>query len=72
MEALEFKSKIQKGKVQIPKHIKNQLSYNENKNVRVILLIEDEELVEDKAFQNLASEKFFEGYAKSDEIYDNE
>ncbi|QTY25992.1 hypothetical protein [Flavobacterium sp. CS20] len=72
MEALEFKSKIKNDKIQIPNHVKSKLVFNQNKNVRVIVLLEDSDDVEEKEFKNMASETFFEGYSHSDSVYDDD
>ncbi|RRO22164.1 hypothetical protein [Flavobacteriaceae bacterium 14752] len=72
MEALEFKSKIENNKIQIPKHVKSKLLFNQYKNVRIIVLLEDGDDVEEKGFKHMASEAFFEGYALSDSVYDDD
>ena len=68
MEAIEFKSKICKDSIEIPKHIKTQLQTIKDKNVRVIVLIDHE----DKQYQNFVAEEFLKGYADSDDIYDQD
>lgn len=72
MEALEFKSKIENNRIKIPKHVKSKLINNQNKNVRVIVLLEDGDDVEEKGFKHMASEAFFEGYSHSDSVYDED
>jgi len=56
MKALEFKTRI-----------KN----NRDKDIRVIVLIDDSDIYEDTTFQSVISEQFFKGYFDSDSIYDN-
>lgn len=72
MEALEFRSKIENDTIQIPDHVKSNLINDQNKNVRVIVLLEDSDDVEEKGFKNMASEAFFEGYSHSDSVYDDD
>lgn len=71
MKALEFKTRIKNNQIQIPIKIQAELKINQDKDVRVIVLIEDSDVYEDHTFQNMASEQFFKGYADSDAIYDN-
>ena len=72
MEAIEFKSKIDKESIKIPEHVKSQLIKSDNKNVRVIVLLDNSDITEEKVYQNFVSEEFLKGYADSDSIYDNE
>ena len=71
MRALEFKSKIKDNQILIPKKIQSELNPNKDKNVRVIVLIEDSELYDDLIFQQSTHSQFLKGYADSDSIYDN-
>lgn len=71
MKALEFKSKIIKGQIQIPSDIDLRLIKGQDKDVRVIVLIEDLEYNQDYAFKQIARDQFLKGYSDSDSIYDN-
>ncbi|MEX0597597.1 MAG: hypothetical protein WD512_13985 [Candidatus Paceibacterota bacterium] len=71
MKALEFNSKIKNHKIQVPKKIQPELEGNKDKNVRVIVLIDDSEANEKKSFRELSKEQFFKGYDESDAIYDS-
>lgn len=43
MKAFEFKSKIKNHHIQIPKRVQSELKDNQEKNVRVIVLMDDVE-----------------------------
>jgi len=47
------------------------LKANQDKKIRVIVLIDDAESYDDQAFQQLSKSQFLKGYAESDSIYDN-
>lgn len=68
MKAIEFKTKIINNIIKVPEKFIPKISIK-NKNVRVILLIEEQE--DDQAFQVLAQQQFLSGYADSDSVYDN-
>jgi hypothetical protein len=70
MRALEFKTKIKKNKILIPAKIQSELNTKEDKDVRVIVLIEDSDMYDDFIFQQTAQSQFLDGYSKSDSIYD--
>jgi hypothetical protein len=70
MKALEFKSKIKNNKILIPVKIQSELK-NKDKDVRVIVLIDDSDLYDDLIFQQTTQSQFLKGYADSDSIYDN-
>jgi hypothetical protein len=71
MKALEFKSKIKDFHIRIPKRVQSELKDNQEKNVRVIVLMDEVESNEESVFHNSVREEFLKGYADSDEIYDN-
>jgi hypothetical protein len=71
MKALEFKSKIRNNQIHIPTRIQSELKISKNKDIRVIVLIEDSEIYNDLIFQQSAKTEFLKGYSKSDSIYDN-
>ena len=70
MKAVEFKSKLKNRSIKIPRNLSSELS--EKKEVRVIVLYEEENDQEAIDFQNLAQGQFFGGYSDSDSIYDEE
>lgn len=71
MKAIEFKTKIKNNQIQIPTMIQNQLKANLDKDIRVIVLIDDSEVYDDLIFQRSAKDQFLKGYADSDSIYDS-
>lgn len=71
MKAIEFKSKIKNNQIAIPLNIQSELISKQDKNVRVILLIDDSDNIENKIFQKAAQNRFLQGYSESDSIYDN-
>ncbi|MEI8203703.1 MAG: hypothetical protein WCH34_11855 [Bacteroidota bacterium] len=70
MKALEFKSKIKNNQIQIPLKIQAELNNNQDKDVRVIVLLDDAEIYDDLIFQQSTKSQFLKGYADSDSIYD--
>lgn len=71
MRAIEFKSKLSKNHILIPRKIQAQLRNADEKNVQVILLFDDSDANADLELKQLASAQFLDGYADSDSIYDN-
>jgi hypothetical protein len=71
MKALEFKSKIKNNQIQIPIKVQSELKSNKDKDVRVIVLLDDSDNYDDFVFQDLTSDQFFNGYSESDSVYDN-
>lgn len=71
MRALEFKSKIKNNKILIPTRIQSELKTKQDKDVRVIVLIEDSDIYDDQIFQQTTQSQFLKGYSNSDSIYDN-
>ena len=71
MRALEFKSKIRNNQIPIPTDIQSELNSDEDKEIRVIVLLEDSETYDDLIFQQSTKSQFLKGYADSDSIYDN-
>jgi len=70
MKALEFKAKIKNNRIQIPLSIQSELETNQNRDVRVIVLIDDSEKNDDLIVKQAAATHFLEGFAESDSIYD--
>ena len=71
MRAIEFKTKIKNDQIQIPVGVQSELRSNKDKDIRVIVLLDEIDRRDDLCFQDTATAKFFEGYAESDSIYDN-
>ncbi len=71
MRAIEFKSKIKNNKISIPEKHQTELKSEQDKDVRVIVLINDSEKTDDTVFQQTAQKQFLKGYSVSDSIYDN-
>ena len=71
MRALEFKSKIKDNQILIPTKIQSELNSNQDKDVRVIVLMDDSDLYDNLTFQQSTKNQFLKGYADSDSIYDN-
>ena len=71
MRALEFKTRIKNNQIQIPAGVQSQLKANKDKDVRVIVLIDDSDNFDDLAFQETTTAQFLKGYDNSDSIYDN-
>jgi hypothetical protein len=70
MRALEFKSKIKNNQILIPTGIQSELKSNKDRDIRVIVLIDDSEMYDDLIFQQSTKSQFLKGYADSDSIYD--
>ncbi len=69
MKAVEFKAKMKNRLIKVPKNISADLS--EDKEVRVIVLLEEIEKEEDNNFRKLSKQQFLAGYSDSDAIYDS-
>jgi hypothetical protein len=70
MKAVEFKSRINRNRILIPAKIQSQLRNSEDKDVRVIVFIDDSEINDESLFPQVVNEQFLSGYADSDSIYD--
>ena len=71
MKALEFKARIKNNSIQIPLRIQSELKPNQDRDVRVIVLIDDSEKNDDLIVKEAAAAHFLQGFAESDSIYDN-
>ena len=71
MRALEFKTRIKNNQIQIPAGVQSELKMILDKDIRVIVLLDDSDKYEDLAFQETTSAQFLKGYDDSDSIYDN-
>jgi hypothetical protein len=70
MRAIEFKAKIRENKILIPRKMQSELIAKHDKNVRVVVFIEDSDVYDEKAYRQVAKNQFLKGYANSDSIYD--
>ena len=71
MRALEFKTRIKNNQIQIPVGVQSELRTNKDKDIRVIVLLDDSDNYDDFVFQKTSSAQFLKGYADSDSVYDN-
>jgi hypothetical protein len=71
MKALEFKSKIKNNQISIPAKLQAELNTKRDKDVRVILLVDDSDIYDDLMFRQISQSQFLKGYDDSDSIYDN-
>ncbi|MGE5328524.1 MAG: hypothetical protein ACM3KR_03330 [Deltaproteobacteria bacterium] len=71
MKAIEFKSKIRKNHILIPAKLQSELNAKHDKDVRVIVLIDDSDVDDELTFLQASQSQFLKGYADSDSIYDN-
>lgn len=65
MRAVEFKAKLRNNRIEIPRKFQKQMRIMPNKDVRVIVLMDDDD------FNVIAQDQFLNGYAKSDAVYDH-
>jgi hypothetical protein len=70
MRAIEFKSKIRGNTILVPRKMQSELLVEGDKNVRVVVFLEDTEVYEDKAYRQMTKSQFLKGYADSDAVYD--
>jgi bifunctional DNA-binding transcriptional regulator/antitoxin component of YhaV-PrlF toxin-antitoxin module len=71
MIALEFKSKIKNNQILIPVKVRSELRAKQDKDVRVIVLVDDSDVYDDLVFQQMTQHQFLKGYSDTDSIYDN-
>jgi len=71
MRALEFKSKIKNNRILIPTKIQTELNVKQDKDVRIIVLVEDSGIYDALIFQEATQSQFLKGYGDKDSIYDN-
>jgi hypothetical protein len=69
MKALEFKTRIKNQQILIPAEMQSRLKTD--KDIRVIVLIDEPDAYDDLTFQQTAQEQFLIGYSDSDSVYDN-
>ncbi len=71
MRALEFKSKIKNKRIVIPYKFQSDLNFDDNTDVRIIVLIGDADSEDDLSFRQTSQSQFLEGYSESDSVYDD-
>lgn len=71
MRALEFNTTIKNNQILIPPKFQPELKAKNNKNVRVIVLVDDSDIYDDLVFNQVSESQFLKGYAETDSIYDN-
>ena len=69
MKAVELKARIKNKLIRVPDNLSSEIS--ENKDVRVIVLLEEIENQDENDFMTLSKERFLAGYSDSDSNYDN-
>jgi len=69
MKAVEFKARMHNKTIRVPDNLTRELS--EEKDFRVIVLLEELVNKEEDEFLKLTQEQFLAGYSESDSIYDN-
>jgi hypothetical protein len=72
MKALEFRSKIRNNQILIPHRLQSELATDQDRDVRVIILIDDPEMNDYSLEMKAAESHFLEGFAESDSIYDTD
>ncbi|MBF9252638.1 hypothetical protein I2I11_04985 [Pontibacter sp. 172403-2] len=70
MRAIEFQTRLKDNQILIPDKIQSQLKGASDKDIRVMILIDDTDTDEEQMFSNMNREQFLKGYAASDSIYD--
>ncbi|KAF0202319.1 MAG: hypothetical protein FD170_2045 [Bacteroidetes bacterium] len=70
MKALEFRSKIKNNQILIPLRLQSELATAQDRDVRVIVLIDDSEKNDYSHIMKAAESHFLQGFAESDSIYD--
>jgi hypothetical protein len=70
MRAIEFKTKIMDNRILIPRRKQSELFIDRGKSVRVVIFVEDSSADDDQAYRQMVKNRFLEGYAASDSVYD--
>ena len=70
MRAVEFKSKIRDNRILIPRKIRHELIAEQDKNVRIVVFVKDNDVFDEKAYRKMTQQQFLKGYADSDSVYD--
>ena len=70
MRAIEFKSKIKDNRILIPRRIRHELIAEQDKNVRIVVFVNDNDVYEETAYRQMTKAQFLKGYSESDSVYD--
>ncbi|OQX75457.1 MAG: hypothetical protein B6D64_11600 [Bacteroidetes bacterium 4484_276] len=70
MKAVEFTTQIFNNLIQVPGEFETEIKSVRDKDVRVILLIDEPGTYEENKIKSFVQEQFFQGYSESDAIYD--
>jgi hypothetical protein len=70
MRAIEFKSKIRENKILIPRSRRPELIIGNDKRVRVVVFVDDADVYDEKAYNQMTTSQFLKGYDEADSIYD--
>ena len=70
MRAIEFKSKIRDNRILIPRRVRQELITEQDKNVRIVIFVKDNDMYNEKAYRQMTKSQFLKGYADSDAVYD--
>ena len=70
MRAIEFKSKIRENRILIPRRMQPEFVSRPDKNIRVVVFVEDTDVYDEKAYRQMTKSQFLKGYSASDAIYD--
>ena len=70
MRAIEFNSRIEENKILIPRRMQTEFFAKDDNKVRVVVFLQDQEVYESKAYNQMTKNQFLKGYADSDSVYD--
>jgi hypothetical protein len=69
MRTLEFNTKIKNNQIQIPIDVRSEFKTNNDRDIKVIVLLDESDDNDDSLIRKVETIQFFKGY--SDSIYDN-
>jgi hypothetical protein len=70
MKTVEFTSELLDNRITVPSDVQNAL-INVKGSVRVIVIVDDADSLNDSIYRRETAKQFLNGYAESDSIYDN-
>jgi hypothetical protein len=71
MKAYEFPAQVNaEGKIELPDAVLQQLSYNQQLKVIILVNEKSEDEKDNQAWHRLAGEQLLKGYSQEDAIYD--
>jgi len=71
MRAVEFEAELIDNTIKVPESFRGELSLSKDKHVRVIVMIDESELNEERELRRAINNQFLKGYDETDAIYDN-